>query len=317
MRIIPWIEKYRPKNINDLIINDDIKKKIKNIIKEKKMPNLIIAGTPGVGKTTTVQCIAKAIFGENYKDLIMEINASDDRGIKAQDHIIFFCKKKYDKNKNTHKIIILDEADNITPKAQCLISNLIEKYQDTTRFAFTCNSNNDIIDDIQSRCMTLYYSKLTNEQIVERLQIICKYEKIKYTDDILKEISFVSNGDLRTAINNLQLIYVTFGKLSLKNLYSICNKPPAIIFDYFFDQCKKKKLYTCINILMQLKKDGYLSIDIIVGMSLTLKLQNCKIEEDKKIKIYNIISNTFYNLNKGIDNELQLYSCVANIIDVI
>src|ERR1700744_3148564 len=165
----PWIEKYRPKSIYDLILDKKMFDKIKKIIDDKDMPNIIIMGVPGIGKTTTIKCIARGLFGKFVNDAVLELNASDDRGIKAvQETIMNFCKKKLDLNEDDngdqckiipkikkyadHKIIILDEADNMTIKAQSQINNLMEKYHKTTRFAFTCNISEDIIESIQSRC---------------------------------------------------------------------------------------------------------------------------------------------------------------------
>ena len=153
---IPWVEKYRPTNIENLVLETPIYNKIKKIIDDKNMPNIIITGLPGIGKTTTILCIAKILLGKYFEQGVLELNASDDRGIKAvQDSIIYFCKKKLEMEEDyaQHKIVLLDEADNMTTKAQQLVNNLMEKYHSTTRFAFTCNNSSDIIEAIQSRCI--------------------------------------------------------------------------------------------------------------------------------------------------------------------
>ena len=130
---IPWVEKYRPQVIDDIIVNDYIRMKINNIINDKSMPNLIITGSPGTGKTSTVLCIAKKLLHHQYDEAVLELNASDDRGLNMiNNNIMHFCKKKMD-NVN-HKIIILDEADSITSKAQNLLNNIIEAYVKNTRY---------------------------------------------------------------------------------------------------------------------------------------------------------------------------------------
>ena len=188
LRDIPWIEKYRPKHIDDLLLEENTLVKIKKFIKDKDMPNLIIPGTPGIGKTTTIKCIARELYGPNIEEAVLELNASDDRGIKTViDIITNFCTKKMDLNDNLkekkyaeHKIIFLDEADNMTETAQLLINNLMDKYHETTRFAFTCNTSSDILEGIQSRCIIMRFFRLRKDFIEERLKYICEKENVKY-----------------------------------------------------------------------------------------------------------------------------------------
>ena len=162
--LTPWIEKYRPTNINNLVIDDITLNKFKKIINDLEMPNCIITGNSGIGKTSTLLCMAEQLYGPYKNEAVLEQSASDDRGIKAvQDSIIHFCKKKLvikGKKYAKHKLVLLDEADNMTPKAQQLINNLMEKYIHTTRFTFTCNNSSDIIEAIQSRCIIFRYKRL-------------------------------------------------------------------------------------------------------------------------------------------------------------
>ena len=129
---IPWIEKYRPTKLKDLILSKTMHDKIKNIIKSGILPNMIFTGSPGMGKTSTVLCIAKKLIGSNYKDYILELNASDNRGLEyINSSVLHFCRKKINELNNVKKLIIFDEADNITKKAQNTLANLIEEYRFT------------------------------------------------------------------------------------------------------------------------------------------------------------------------------------------
>ena len=215
----PWIEKYRPIDVNSLVLDETVYLKLKKIINEKNMPNIIITGLPGIGKTTTILCLAKSLLGENFDECVLELNASDERGIKSvQDSIEYFCKKKIDSVNVKHKIVLLDEADNMTVKAQQAINNLMENYNTSTRFAFTCNNSCDIIEAIQSRCIILRYSRLKNEQVYNRLNKICTEEKLEYTKEGLDTIVNISQGDLRKAINNLQITFNGYGKITSENV---------------------------------------------------------------------------------------------------
>jgi replication factor C subunit 2/4 len=318
---IPWIEKYRPKNIEDIVLDPNTYKKIKNIIEEKDMPNIIITGVPGIGKTTTIQCIARGIYGKNVNQAILELNASDDRGIKAvQDTIITFCKKKIEldnkeKTFANHKIIMLDEADNMTGKAQRLINNLMEKYHKTTRFAFTCNNSSDIIEAIQSRCIIFRYYRLGQKQVIERLRYICDKESVPYENPALEELAVFAQGDLRHAINNLQLTYSGLVEVTVDNVYRMCDKPQTFIIKKLFAACIQKDSVTAFKILLDLKSNGYSGSDIMLSMSGTLKLPDFNlVSEADKIKLLGKVSRASYIISKGIDTNLQLAGCISSIL---
>ena len=243
---LPWVEKYRPKNIDDLILEQTILNKIKTIIENRDMPNIIITGLPGIGKTSTIHCLANKLLGKYKKEGVIELNASDDRGIKAIQETILFCKKKLfikklDKHLYAqHKIILLDEADNMTIKAQRLVNNLMETYRKSTRFVFTCNNSSDIIEAIQSRCVILKYSRISDEQIIYRLGKICSMESIKSTYEGLQLITTISYGDMRQAINYLQLISNSYNEITEETFKQVCYKPLPSIIKNIIISCKKK-----------------------------------------------------------------------------
>jgi replication factor C subunit 2/4 len=312
---MPWIEKYRPNTLDDIILDNTNLRRINYISGNNIMPNIIIAGEPGIGKTTTILCIAKKLLGKKYKDFVLELNASDNRGIKTvQECMTRFCKKKLDKN-ISHKIILLDEADNLTPKAQQLIATLMEKFSDTTKFAFTCNNIVDIIDSIQSRCTILKYTRLSPSKIKKKVLQICEKENIKYDSEGLNAIIINSNGDLRNAINNLQSIYTGFGELTLENFKKICDKPNPFIIKKLIEEIKNKNINKCIKMINKLKKKGYPSCDILLSINNVLKLYN-NISEDSKMKYIYEIGKTYMIINKGVDTDLQIYGCLARVMTI-
>lgn len=318
-----WIEKYRPKTIEDLVIDEATMDKIKSMMDDKNMPNIIITGIPGIGKTTTVHCIAMNLLGKYYDQGILELNASDDRGIKAvQEPIIYFCKKKLEVNDMdkgklaNHKIVLLDEADNMTRKAQRQINNLMQKYHGTTRFAFTCNNSSDIIEAIQSRCIILRYSRLDNKKIAERLKHICKIEKVPYSEEGIDSLVLISQGDMRQAINNLQLTYNGYVDVISENVYKLCDCPHPLVIQNIFEACYKKDVKQAFTLLNGLRSKGYSGIDISLSMMDTLKnAKNLNIKEDVKVKYLNKICNTclIISKNKGINTPIQLSGCIAGL----
>jgi replication factor C subunit 2/4 len=322
---IPWIEKYRPIKIEDILLDIHIQKKVQQFIENLEIPNIIISGIPGIGKTTTIKCITTALYGKYKHDAVLELNAANDRGIKSVlQSMTTFCKKKIDLNINlderkyaNHKIIILDEADNETIKAQNQLNNLMEKYYNTTRFVFTCNISSKIIESIQSKCILMHYSKVTIEKITSRLDKICQLESVEHENKSLETIAQISNGDVRLAINNLQLIYNAYGKIIEDKIYDICNKPKQIQINKILDACKNKSYGKAIKNILELQEEGFSEFDIILNMIFVIRNGNSNLDEKTKILFLNKICYTFYIISKGFNTRLQLTACISGMIKSI
>lgn len=317
----PWIEKYRPTKVEDLVLDDNTLNKIRKIINDKVMPNIIITGVPGIGKTTTILCIAKKLLGEHFHEGVLEMNASDDRGVKTvHESIEYFCKKKLDIGKDfaKHKIVLLDEADNMTKKAQQSINNLMEHFNTTTRFAFTCNDSSEIIEAIQSRCIIFKYCRLSDDKMINRLLKICEIENVPYTMEGLNSIVMTAQGDLRKAINNLQLTFNGYNNIIPENVFKLCDKPSPYIIQNIFIACSKKDIKTALEILNGLYIDGYSSSDISSGMINTLKnIDKTIINEKIKIQYMDEISKACLVISRGMNTHLQLNGAVAALCKII
>lgn len=312
---LPWVEKYRPKISNEIILDPFIKQKIDKILETKTIPNMIITGEPGTGKTSTIICLAKEIFKDkNFNENVLELNASDDRGLSIINNTILpFCKKKT-KN-NIIKLIILDEADSITNKAQNLLSNIIAEYKKNTRFVFICNDCSQITESIQSRCMIIKYSKITKENLLKKIKSICINENINYTDDAINKLLFLSDYDIRQSINNLECIYYSGLDFNESNVYNILDKPKQIYIDSILNHCLKGELDNAINIVYELYNKGYTPNDILLTFMKCIMENNIEsnLDQDYILKIYEIISLTYIRVNGGIDTLLQLCGCISKI----
>ncbi len=203
-----WSEKYRPKKLSEVVDQKEIVKGIGNLIKSPDIPHMLFAGPAGVGKTTSALCIAMELLGEEWRKNTLELNASDERGIKmVRERVKEFAasvKLATDKEFGKPKIIILDEADEMTPEAQTALRRIIEDSARTTRFIIICNYLSQIIEPIQSRCVVFRFTRLPKQEVIDHLQTICENEKVKYEEKAIAQIFDATGGDLRHSINIMQ-----------------------------------------------------------------------------------------------------------------
>ncbi len=199
----PWVEKYRPQTLDEVVGQDHIIHRLKQYINEANMPNLMFTGPAGVGKTTTAIALAKAMLGEYWKQNFLELNASDARGIETvRKDIKSFCRLKA--MGAPFRIIFLDEVDNMTKDAQHALRREMEMYTKTSSFILSCNYSSKIIDPIQSRCAIFRFAPIKGQQVIERLEIIAKAENVNYAPGTLESIVYFAEGDMRRAVNILQ-----------------------------------------------------------------------------------------------------------------
>lgn len=277
-KYLPWIEKYRPKNLEEIVGQTNNIECIERLIKGRSLPHLLFYGNSGTGKTSTVLSIVNRLFGKKRGFTVMKLDASDDRGINSvRDEIKGFAEKKNIFNKGI-KLIILDEADSMTFDAQFALRRIIEKYSDNTRFCFICNYENKIIPAIKSRCANFRFNPIDTKIIKSKLKKICKKENLKTKSKVLKYVAELSNGDLRKAINILQsssmrsknitekLVFETAGipdKKKVKNIIKILTNK-KLSFNQVHDNLK------------EIFNEGY-------SVSIVLKKIFLNIYEDKKI----------------------------------
>jgi replication factor C subunit 2/4 len=306
---LPWVEKYRPTNSNDLILDPFIKEKINKILEMQNIPNLIVTGNPSTGKTSTILFIANNFYKTEYSEYVLELNASDDKGLPIINNIIYpFCKKKKIKN----KLVILDEADTITPKAQNLLSNILSEFIDTTRFVFICNDCTQIIESIQSKCMILKYPKINKENLENKIKYICKNENIPYDIQGINTLLFVSMDDIRQIINNLECIYYSQGSLTEDNVYKLIDKPKIFYIEEILNYCFNKDFKNVLQSVKELHNKGYTPNDILLSFMKYL-LEYSTLQNEYKLNIYDILSKSYIIINENIDSLLQLYGCISNI----
>ena len=307
----PWIEKYRPELLSDVVGNVEIVSQLRTIAKEGNLPNMILVGPPGTGKTTSMMALAHELLGENFKKATIELNASDDRGIDVvREKIKAFATQKVPLPPNRHKIVILDEADSMTDSAQQAMRIIISDFSSTTRFALACNDSTKIIEPIQSRCSMLRFSKLKPEEIKERLNTIIKNENIPFDNSGIDALIETSEGDMRYALNNLQSTFVGFGSITRDNVYKIVDIPKPEILMQIVDLCQKGLLNNALDNTDKLLEDGYTALDIINVISRIVQ-DKSDIKDKTKFSMLKEISGFKMKILDGIDSFVQIYGFLS------
>ncbi|KAF2118957.1 P-loop containing nucleoside triphosphate hydrolase protein [Lophiotrema nucula] len=310
---LPWVEKYRPVYLDDVVGNTETIERLKIIAKDGNMPHVIISGMPGIGKTTSILCLARQLLGDAYKEAVLELNASDERGIDVvRNRIKGFAQKKVTLPPGRQKLVILDEADSMTSGAQQALRRTMEIYSSTTRFAFACNQSNKIIEPLQSRCAILRYARLTDAQVVRRIVQICDAEKVEYSDDGIAALVFSAEGDMRQAINNLQSTSAGFGFVNGDNVFRVVDSPHPIKVQAMIKACHETKVDDALTILKELWDLGYSCHDIISTMFKVTKTIP-ELSEHAKLEFIKEIGFTHMRILEGVQTLLQLSGCVARL----
>lgn len=310
MNTIPWIEKYRPDTLDDVICHDNVIRTLKTFIVDKTLPHLLLHGPPGTGKTSTILSCARELYGNLFDLMVIEINASEERGIEVvRTRINQFVNTKNIccSSSDMFKLVILDEADAMTADAQAILRKTIEKNIKNVRFCLVCNYIKKINIALQSRCVIFRFSSLDDESIRNKLSSIIKIENINITQKGITAIINRSYGDMRKALNILQAVSILPKKIIEKDVNRcVCypsNDDSLKIFNSLIND-NFKKSQEIINELVA--ENGYSLGDIITEIHNKLLSEIIKNKHVTQYAlILKLLKDIEYNLSVCTDETLQ------------
>jgi len=312
---VMWVEKYRPKTLDEVVGLKDITESLKAFMKKPKtMPHLMLAGVPGTGKTTIALAIAHELYGQNWRNFTLELNASDERGIDTvRDRIKDFSRySRSGFGDIPFALIILDECDQMTGPAQTALRRIMETSSRTSRFILICNQSSKIIEPIQSRCAIFRFSRLDKQAMKEQLQYIARKEKVDLQPEAAERIVEFSEGDLRHAINALQTasaykegcvdektVSLVIGEASPMQVQKMIRK--ALYGDFTE---ARKVMYDIMGnfgfsgneIIRQIQREIYKMSDVT---------------PEQKADLSSIIGEYDYRLTQGANSDIQLSALLA------
>ncbi|XP_067911277.1 replication factor C subunit 5 isoform X1 [Heterodontus francisci] len=310
-RNLPWVEKYRPQTLDDLISHQDILNTIQQFISEDRFPHLLFYGPPGTGKTSTILASAKRLYKDKeLNSMVLELNASDDRGIDVVRGPILNFASTRTIFKKGFKLVILDEADAMTQDAQNALRRVIEKFTENTRFCLICNYLSKIIPALQSRCTRFRFGPLSPEQMIPRLEFVIQEENVNITPDGLKAIVTLSNGDMRRSLNILQSTNMAYAEVSENAVYTCTGHPLKSDIANILDWMLNKDFTTAYRHIMELKTLKGLALhDILTEIHTFVH----RVDLPPLVRIHLLIkmADIEYRLASGTSEKIQLSSLIA------
>ncbi|KAG8200241.1 hypothetical protein JTE90_025017 [Oedothorax gibbosus] len=324
-RPTPWVEKYRPKCMSEVVYQDEVVAVLKKSLANPDLPNLLFYGPPGTGKTSTILALSREIFGDMFKSRILELNASDERGIQViRDKVKSFAQQTASGVRPDgrpcppFKIVILDEADSMTNAAQSALRRTMEKASKSTRFCLICNYISRIIDPLTSRCSKFRFKPLSKDTLSQRLNYIASEENVKVEENVIDAVIDFSEGDLRKAITLLQSAHRLKGEESIteNDIADISGVVPMKWIKEIITVCESDSYEKLEKFVCNLSYEGYTTGQVINQLHDEVVF-NDTFNDKQKSSICEKIAVCDKRLLDGGDEYLQLMDLCCTIMQQI
>lgn len=306
-----WIEKYRPHRLEDIVGHDDIVARLQSYVERDDLPNLMFGGPAGTGKSSASIAIARELYGEDWQNNFLELNASDDRGIDiVRGRIKDFARASF--GGHAYRIIFLDEADSLTSDAQSALRRTMEQFSHNTRFILSCNYSSKIIDPIQSRCAVFRFTAIDDGAVAERVREIADIEDIDITDEGVDAIVYAANGDMRKAINALQAAAVLGETVDEETVYMLTSTARPEVVEEMITAAASGDFLGARATLGTLLDDAGLAGGDVIDQ-LHRSVWNAKLEDQLAVDVLERIGEADYRISEGANERIQLEALLASI----
>ncbi|GLG99948.1 Replication factor C subunit 2 [Gryllus bimaculatus] len=322
---VPWVEKYRPRTVDDVVEQGEVVQVLRQCLSGADLPNLLFYGPPGTGKTSTILAAAKQLFGDIYKDRILELNASDERGIDVIRHKVkTFAQltasgiRPDGRPCPAFKIIILDEADSMTHAAQAALRRTMEREAKTTRFCLICNYVSRIIQPLTSRCSKFRFKPLGEDRVVERLQFISSEENVQCDEDVLRCLVKTCNGDLRRAITSLQSCTRLKGKdskITKEDVFEVTGVVPNPWVEGVLQVCQTNNYDQVVSFIDELILEAYSASQLLEQLHELIVL-NKDLTDKQKTAICDKLGLCAFRMQDGASEAIGLLDLCCTIMAV-
>jgi len=309
-----WVEKYRPKTLAEVVGQEHVTSRLKNYVRNRSLPHLLFAGPAGTGKTTCAMALANEIFKDLWSHNFIELNASDERGIGTVRTKIKDFARTAPLNAD-FKIIFLDEADALTSDAQAALRRTMERYTASCRFILSCNYSSKIIEPIQSRCADFRFNPIKDDAIRGRLEYIAQKEGLHLTDEGMEAVLYLSEGDMRKAINVLQMAAATGEELSKEVVFSsVSAASPEDIREMLIRAVDGRFIEAREMLYNMLVKYGMAGTDVIKQVH--KEVMKLPIDERAKVNILDRVGEIDFRMTEGATEHIQLEALLAYIAHI-
>ncbi|MFC3959714.1 replication factor C small subunit [Halovivax cerinus] len=304
-----WIEKYRPESLDDVKGHENIVPRLRKYVEQDDLPHLMFAGPAGVGKTASAGAIARELYGDDWREHFLELNASDERGIDVvRDRIKNFARSSF--GGVEYRIIFLDEADALTSDAQSALRRTMEQFSHNTRFILSCNYSSQIIDPIQSRCAVFRFTQLSDEAVEAQVREIAETEGISLTDDGVDALVYAAAGDMRKAINGLQAAAVMGDEVDEEAVFAITSTARPEEVEAMVEQAIAGDFTAARASLDDLLTDRGLAGGDVIDQ-LHRSAWEFDLGERETVRLLERLGEVDYRITEGANERLQLEAMLA------